>query len=403
MRIIHAHKFFYLRGGAERYMLSLMRMQERAGHQVAPFSMHYSKNDPSPWSDYFVSELKTESGIASPIKLIRRAFWSREAKKKMVKMIKDFRPDVIHVHNIYTHISPSILAACREAGVPVVMTAHDYALLSANYSLWDRGKPMNLDHLGLFATARTRFIKGSYLATLALDLINRWHRFRRHYVRGIDRFLANSKFTADRLADAGIPADRTEVTYPFLDATILDEPASGASGSDVLYFGRLVDYKGVDVLIDAMRSLPDAKLRIVGTGPQEGDLRLLAKDMKNVSFDGFLSGSKLWDAVRRARVVVVPSVWYEAFGLTALEAMALGRPVIASNLGGLAEIVEDEVSGRIVKAGDVGALARAIKSFTDDPSYANSLGEAARHRALELGDPEEHLERIMEIYREVIG
>jgi len=402
MRIIHVNKYFCLRDGVGRYMLGLMKLQEQAGHQVVPFAMHYPKNNPSPWSGYFVSELKTESGVSHPFRLVHRALWSREAKRNMARLIQDFKPDVVHVHNIYTHLSPSVLAACHEAGVPVVMSVHDYALVSTNYSLWNRGQPMDLNHLGLFATARTRFIKGSFLATFVLDVINRYHRLRGFYRKYVDVFLANSQFTAELLECAGISSEHTQVMYPFLDEALLQEQEGGSDDGSVVYFGRLVDYKGVDVLIDAMRTFPQTPLRIVGSGPQEQELRERAQDMPNVRFDGFLANDQLWDVVRRARVVVVPSLWYEPFGLTALEAMALTRPVIVSDRGGLPEIVEDDVSGRIVPAGDVERLAEALKSFLYDATYASSLGEAARGRALEIGDPERHAKRMLKIYQQVM-
>lgn len=402
MKIVHAHKYFYMRAGAERYMLGLMRMQEEAGHQVAPFSMHYSKNDPSFWSEFFVSELKTESGVGKGLNFARqfgRAFWSREAERKMDSLLETFSPDIVHVHNLYTHLSPSPLRACKKNGVPVVMTVHDYALVSANYSLWAGESSMDLDHLGILDTAKTRFIKNSYIATLGLSVIQKWHHMRRNYDKYIDKYLATSNFVKDVLVHSGFDENKIEVTSLYFDNKCEFKKKDDGS---ILYVGRLEKYKGVHTLIEAMKSFKDTKLKIAGTGNYEMELRDLAKGMKNVEFLGFVKGRSLFELMSLARVLVVPSIWYEPFGLVAVEAMSCGTPVIASDKGGLVDIVEDGVSGLIFKAGDIVDLKRALGEFIKSKSSAISHGDLAKQRAFKRFNPEDHNKRIMGIYEEII-
>ncbi|MFA6131356.1 MAG: glycosyltransferase [Patescibacteria group bacterium] len=402
MKIVHVHKYFYLRAGAERYMLGLMRLQEEAGHEVFPFSMQYEKNLKSPWSSFFVSELKTESvgkGWGA-VQQMLRAFWSREAKKKFGDFLDTVKPDIVHIHNIYTQISPSILFACKKRGIPVVMTVHDYALLSANYALWDGQRPMDPNHLSIFDTARTRSVKNSYLATFVLAVIFELHRRLRWYDRCIDRYLAVSKFVRKSMIARGYPKEKIETLYNFSD-TAFHLPRKKI-GKSVVFVGRLETYKGVATLIEAMRPFKDVTLNIAGTGVEEKALRERARGMKHVKFLGFVSGQALEDLVSGARMAVIPSIWNEPFGLVAIEAMALGTPAVVSDRGGLPEIVEDGVSGRIFKAGNVESLRKAISSILEDEAFARELGKGAHYRAKELSSQKAHLEKVMKIYREVI-
>ncbi|MDP2631974.1 MAG: glycosyltransferase [Candidatus Uhrbacteria bacterium] len=401
MKILHAHKYFYLRGGAERYMLELIKLQEEAGHTVAPFAMHYPKNDPSPWSEFFVSEINTESGAGRGVDAVRqfgRALWSHEAYKQMLGMIEAFRPEICHVHNIYTHISPSILKACGRRNIPVVMSVHDYALVSANHALWAGTEPMDLNHLGVLATAKTKYIKDSYTATFTLSCIQKWHHLRHSYDRYIDKYLVASIFLKDILVKNGFNENKICVLPLFAQPSL--SLAQKEDGS-VVYFGRLERYKGVHNLIEAMKLFPQVTLKIIGSGPYESELRKIAKGMGNVKFLGFVSGNGLWETVGRARVVVVPSQVYETFGLSALEAMAVGRPVIVSDVGALKEVVEDGVSGRVFRAGDVHDLANKLNEFIHDVNYSNSMGEASLQRAEVIGNAERHLVEVMQIYADI--
>lgn len=402
MKIVHAHKYFYLRAGAERYMLELMRLQEEAGDQVAPFAMKYPKNDPSPWENFFVSELQTESGVArgtGAVKQLRRAYWSRESAQKFGGLLDVFQPNIVHLHNIYTHISPSILPQAAMRNVPVVMTVHDYALVSANYSLWNSGKPMNVHRLGILPTAKSRFIKGSYLATLALELVYSLHRLKRSYDRFIDFYIAPSRFVADALVQNRISQEKIRVV-PHPVFTDCPDRKTAKDKGYVLYVGRLEDYKGVETLVNAMRAFPGTKLKIAGSGSAESHLRSLSEKMKNVEFLGFVRGSALQEVMRSARVVVVPSLWHEVFGLVVTEAMACGVPVVVSNAGALPELVHDGVSGRVFTAGDVVHLKDVLGDFIVDPAYARSLGEAGREIAQTRFAKEAHMESILEVYKE---
>lgn len=401
MRILHVHKAFHERDGAGRYMLGLMRLQQADGHVVAPFVMRDERNLPSPWEKYFVSNLDTQRvgwGLGA-FRQAGRALWSREAARKMARMIDAFHPDVIHVHNIYTHLSPSVLHVAHKRGIPVVMTVHDYALVSANYALWDGNAALDENALRLFRIAATRFIKGSFFATFALEAIFRLHRLTRAYDRVVSAYVVPSRYVRDVLVRYAYPLEKMVIQPPFTEAPTLTQRYDQGY---VLFVGRLESYKGPATLIQAMRAFPETKVVLVGDGPERGVLQELAKGMRNVEFRGFLSGKELWEAYAGARVAVVPSIWPEPFGLVALEAMARSVPVIVSNAGGLKEIVEDGKSGLVFTAGDVKDLQRCLAGLVGNGRRAGEMGEFARVRAREVGNSVAYTLRINDVYRQVL-
>lgn len=407
MRIVHVHKYFHSRDGASRYERGLMRLQEEAGHAVAPFAMHDERNEPTPWSEYFVSNLETKKAVigVSAFKQLGRAFWSIEAAKKFGKMLDVFRPDIIHVHNIYTHLSPSVLHEAKKRGIPVVMTIHDYALVSANYSLWDekKMKSMKLNDLGILATAKTKYVKGSFLGTLVLELILKLHHGLNLYDSVISHYTTYSNFVRDVMITSGIPKGKISVMHalaePLMTSDFRPITYNLKPSPFILFAGRLESYKGVHVLIEALKYLPvTTQIKIVGTGPDEARLKAIAGKDKRVEFCGFVPGKELWSMMGKAAVVVVPSIWNEPYGLVALEAMCQGTPIIVAKSGGLPEIVGDSDAGTVVPAGDAKALAKAISAIVEHPDRAETMGKAAYERAREIGDPQGHLAKIMELY-----
>jgi len=411
MRIVHVHKYFHSRDGASRYERGLMRLQEEAGHTVAPFAMHDDRNEPTPWSEYFVSNLETKKAVigVSACKQLGRALWSIEAAKKFGRMLDVFRPDIIHVHNIYTHLSPSVLHEAKKRGIPMVMTVHDYALMSANYSLWDekKMKSMNLDDIGILATAKTKYVKGSFLGTLVLEMILKFHQMLNLYDGAISHYTTYSNFVRDVMIASGIPKEKITVMHAFAEP-LMDEGSKVLGvGSSVrknevpfiLFAGRLESYKGVHVLIEALKYLPEhTHIKIVGMGPDEARLKAMAGKDKRVEFFGFVPGKKLWKMMGKAAVVAVPSIWNEPYGLVALEAMCQGTPIIVAKSGGLPEIIGDSEAGIVVPASDAKGLAKAISAIVDHADRAKTMGKAAYERARVIGDPQAHLAKITELY-----
>lgn len=404
MRVVMANKYWYLKGGAERYVFDLAAMLQERGHQVVPFAMKGAKNLPTPWTKHFVSEVQTARVTFGwqGLRTAARMLYSFEARKKFAALVEEVHPDVLHVHNIYHQMSPSFLPIARENGIPAVLTAHDYSLISPNYNLFHHGRIDEPKAAGDFSgMVGRRAVKDSVLATALTVFETKLHDALRLYAANVDRIIAPSAFMKAMLVRFGVPEELV-VLVPHPIEAHLWTPSDAATGTYALYVGRLSEEKGVDTLIRAAAKVPGIPVRIVGTGPEEAKLKALAKELgaANVRFDGFQEGAALKALYAGARFLVVPSLWYEVFGLIVLEAYAAGKPVIASQIGGLGELVQDGETGVLVSAGDVEDLAEQMSDLWAEPATCGVMGRAGRAWVEKEFTPGQHYDRIIEVYND---
>lgn len=403
MKIAFANKYWFLKGGAERYALDLRDLLVKHGHEVVPFAMKDDRSLPTAWKRHFVSAVATEKvGFGwQGLRTAGRMLYSFEAKRKFGALLDATGTELVHVHNIYHQISPSILPEAKKRGIPVVMTAHDYKLVAPNYSLYHDGAICERTKPAKFWEAyRHRCIKGSAAAS-ALDALEMsLHRRLGLWKDNVDRIIAPSRFVQALLEEYGVDKKKIVHVPHFIDTSAWT-PAEG--GEYALFVGRLSEEKGVDTLIRAAAKRKDVPVRIVGTGPDESRLKTLAKelDATNVTFVGFKSGDDLRKEYAGARFVVVPSVWYEVFGLIVLEAYAAGKPVLASQIGGLAELVKDGETGIQASAGDVDDWASKLGALWTAPADCIEMGRLARALVQQEFTPDLHYERIIAVYKSV--
>lgn len=399
MKVVIANKYWHLKGGADRYALELAELLEKHGDEAVPFAMQDPKNVSSTWGRHFVSPVQTAEVRFgwSGLKTAMRSLWSGEAARNFSALLDETSPDVVHLQNIYRQISPSIIPQAERRHVPIVMTAHDYALVAPQYSLYHDGAICEVTKPDDFWRAvGHRCVKRSRAASALVALEMSFHRMLGVW-EGVDRIIAPSRFLAALLADYGVPEERI-VHLPYAIDAATWTPRAG--GGYALFVGRLSPEKGVDTLIRAAALLPDIPLRIVGTGPQEDELRKLAATIgaKNVAFVGFKAGQELKDEYAGARFVVIPSQWYEVFGLVALEAYAAGKPVVASQIGGLAEVVRDGETGLYASAGDHKDLAENMRALWLDENAAKQMGAAGRAWVEKDFTTEAHYQGLMDVY-----
>ncbi len=400
MNIVFANKYWYLKGGAERYLFDLRALLERHGHAVAPFAMRDPKDLPSDWSRYFVSPVKTDRVRFSPsgLKTAGRMLWSLEAARKFGALLDADKPDLVHVHNVYHQISPSILPEAKKRGLPVVMTAHDYKLVAPNYSLFHDGAICEATKPARYWNAvGHRCVKGSAVASALAAAEMSLHRALGVWRKNVDLVIAPSRFMQSLLADYGMDPKKIVHVPHAIDASVW-KPVAG--GNYALYVGRLSEEKGVDALIAAAARAKTVPVQIVGTGPEEAKLKALAKklDAHNVTFRGFLAGRDLADAYAGSRFLVVPSAWYEVFGLIVLEAYAAGKPVVTTQMGGLGELVKEGETGLFASVGDAADLAEKMSALWDDAPLAVEMGRAGREWVEKDFTPEAHYAAIMGVY-----
>jgi glycosyltransferase involved in cell wall biosynthesis len=410
MRILHVHKYFHNHDGASRYMVELMQLQASAGHTVAPFATKDHRNFSSHWDKFFVSALDTSRlrGPWTSLKQLKRAWWSREAKQKLTKMLKVFKPDVVHVHNLYTHLSPSVLVACRRAKVPVVMTVHDYGLISANYLLWSEQTGVLPPKPGFWEVVKTKCIKNSWLATLVSELVHRGHRLFNAYDRNIQRYLVASDFVKQTLVANGFKAEKILVV-PLFAGNLLPRAFDPKHSSTdfktregVLFAGRLETAKGLELMIQAAAHFKSVNFYIAGTGQLRDWLQQQLSQHANIIELQFLNSQRLWQKMSEVKVLVMPSRCPETFGLTAIEAMALGTPVIVSDVGGLAEKVKPGQTGWVFKVGDLKDLTEKITEALRNIDNLTKVGDRARKYAEHQANPNQHVEEILVVYKQVI-
>jgi glycosyltransferase involved in cell wall biosynthesis len=413
VRILHVNKFLYRRGGAEGYLLDVAAMQRDAGHVVEYWGMDHPDNEPAlPLADTFPSyvELEPPPGGLAALGAGARMVWSRESRRGLARAVARFAPDVVHCHNIYHQLSPSILAATKAHGVPVVMTLHDYKLACPSYQMLDHGRPCDacVGHSTLPALRR-RCKSGSLGASGLLALESGIHRLTGAYT-GVDAFVSPSRFLAGVMTRAGIDPARLHVIPHFVSAGSTMQAAAAAAETagavpGVVFAGRLSHEKGVDTLVEAAALAPEVPVHVAGDGPERAALERLAADRgaANVIFHGRLAKPDLERIVAASVATVVPSRWYENQPMTILESYAAAVPAIVTSLGGSPELVDDGVDGLVVPADDPAALAAAMSSLAADPARARVMGRTGQARLLERHSPPRHLAALDALYAAVSG
>lgn len=406
MRMLNINKFYYLRGGAERYYFALTKLMEAQGHDVIPFSMRDDRNYPSQFSKYFVGNLEVGKPGLKMVHQIGRSLWSNETKKNITALINDVKPDLAHLHLIYHHLSPSLLPVLKKKGVPVVMTLHDYKLICPNYLLYTEGNPCERcrGHRYYNAVAH-KCLKNSYAISAFAALEMSVHKMMQVYEKNIDMFIAPSAFVKNEFVKFGQDPNKITVIPHFIDPVFLKvgtpDPAKRAKPAEpyALYFGRLSAEKGIDKLLETVYIYkPKLKLKIAGTGPLLPWIEqyISSRGLQDkVELLGHMGTEALITAIQEASVVVIPSRVYETFGFSALEAIALGTPVVAYAMGGLSEIVTPEV-GRLVKLDERSELAKAMDDLAGwDREKVRQAGQAL---IAERYTPQRHYETLMTVY-----
>ena len=401
--LLSVNNYHYYRGGAETVFLEHNRLFEQQGWHVAPFAMHHARNLPSTWSEHFVDEIEFGESYSLHQKLARvpRVIYSRQARQRLRHLLDATKPDICHAHNLYHHISPSILGLLKQRGIPVVLTLHDLKIACPAYQmLASDGICERCRHGRLYNVVLHRCIKNSPALSAVVMIEAVVHRLLGSYRSCVDRFVVPSRFYASKLVEWGFPAGKFRHVPNFVDVPRYEPEFK--SGERFLYFGRLAPEKGLRTLVRAM-ALVRGKLAIAGTGPELEPLQqFVAETGADVEFLGYLSGGALHAAVRSARAVVLPSEWYENAPMSVLEAYALGKPVIGARIGGIPELIRDDVTGFQFESGDDASLATVLQRVAALPdARLAEMGRAGRAWVEAEFTAEVYLQRMMAIYGEL--
>lgn len=389
MKIVLVHNTYLEQGGEDVVYWQERSLLRAAGHEV----LEYQR---------FNSEMQQYS-LVRRLTLIGRTVWASDSHREFTGLLRQHRPDIVHVHNTFPLISPSILWACREQKVPVVHTLHNYRLLCPGANFIRDGKPCeDCTHGSLVQSVAHGCYRDSRSQTAAVALMLSVHRARKTWTRAVDRYIALTEFARSRFVNAGLPAEKITVKPNCVDP---DPGQRSGEGSYALFVGRVSREKGAHTLLRAWRQLPSSfNLRIIGDGPAYAQLKAEAatQGLSNITFLGRLPRERVIEAMKGARFVVFPSQLYENLPLTIIEAFACGVPVLASKLGAMGEVVKDGRTGFFFQPGDADDLARTVSRAWEQPEHMRRFGQQARKEYESRYTAASNYRHLMEIYHEVM-
>lgn len=382
MKILIAHNFYQRPGGEDDVVRNESDLLTTHGHEVKVHSV-------------------TNDDIQSTADKIRTAWtvtYSHDARRRIARDIADFSPDVVHVHNFFPLLSPSIYDACQDAGVAVVQTLHNYRLICASGQLTRNATPCEKCIHGKHAWGVIhRCYRDSVLASLAVARMISTHRRRDTWARKVHCFITPSHFMKQKFVEARFPAEQIHVKPNFVpEFHGLSRPDPDAPRHGALFAARLSPEKGVRTLMTVWQGL-GVDLRVVGDGPLMAFVQGAADS--STTLLGWLPLPELIAEMRRAQFLLMPSTWYEGFPVTLALSFACGLPVIASRLGALAEIVEDGKTGLHFTPGDAAELAAKVRWAVENPERMREMGRTARLVYKRMFSPERNYEMLLQIYQ----
>lgn len=357
-RILVVNKFFYPRGGDCICALNLMHLLQSKGHEVAVFSMQYPENIKTQWDAYFPKEV----AFSGPGRLagISRIFGGSGVKGQFEKLIADFKPDVVHLHNVHSYLSPVMACIAHNHGIKVVWTLHDYKLVCPTYSCLREGKVCELCFADKTQAWRKRCMKGSLAGSL-LAYAEALYWNREKLEKWVDAFICPSRFMSDTMSGNGFSKDKLKVLCNFIPDAFSGEnkgliPAPYEQA--YCYVGRLSKEKGVHTLLRAASGLP-YKLYIAGDGPLKEKLQK-EYAAANIEFLGQLNAGEVRNLFNKVDFSVIPSEWYENNPLSVIESLCTGTPVLGACIGGIPELIDEGETGAIFEAGNEKELKEKI-------------------------------------------
>ena len=400
MKILMVNKFLYPRGGSESYMLYLAEHLKKIGHEIQFFGMYDENNTVGNESGLYTQNMDFHSKGLSRFLYPFKIVYSFEAKKKIMQVIDDFKPDIVHMNNINFQLTPSIIYGIKKKGIPLVQTVHDYQMICPNHLLYNFDKNIPCEkctqgsHLNCI---KNKCIHASKIKSIIGVIEAKFYSLLKTYKK-VDLFVCPSNFLENKLISSKeYYKGKTKTIHNFINK----EKFSGNVGetdSYIVYVGRLSKEKGIENIKGAAKLLPEYNFIIAGNGPDE----YMLKDIPNVKLAGFLSGDELTSLMAKAKVLLLPSVCYENCPLSILEAHALGVPVVTMNSGGMAELVKNGVTGTLVDESTPEGIAVKLKETLENEDYYNKLKENCKNEKDNILSVESYAEILIEEYEKLV-
>ncbi len=411
MKILLVNYRYFISGGPEKYMFNIKNILEENGHEVIPFSILSSKNEETEYSKYFVEPIGSRDAVyynevkktpKSIWQMVSRSIYSVEVKKAIQKEIRNVKPDLVYIIHFVNKLSPSVITGAKELGVPVVLRLSDYFLLCPRFDFLCQKKICE-DCLskGYRSCIRKRCVQGSLAASVIRVVSMKIHSFLKIYDK-VDAFITPSNFLRKKLIENEFNEKKIFCIPTFTTSkSVINDLKVGKYG---LYFGRITEEKGVEIAVKAFEQLPGKCLKIMGddTTQEAEKLKQYIKDknIKNIEFLGFKKGAELESIIDNSRFVVIPSVWYDNLPNTALESFNHSKPVIASNIGSLPELVVDGFNGYLFEPGSVEDLKAKI-SLMENDSVVINMGQNSNKRLIQDFGVKKHYDALMGVFQTV--
>ncbi len=381
MRVLIAHNYYQQPGGEDAVVAEEVALLERNDIEVELYSKHNNSIQSMPSAQLAIDTL-----------------WSRKSASEVSDIIKRFKPDVIHTHNTFPLISPSLYYAAARQNIPVVQTLHNFRLFCAQ-AMFMRDEKICEDCLGKLAWRGVMrgCYHGSKIQSAAVVSMQGLHRMLGTYQHKVTRYIALNQFCSDKFIEAGLPKARMRVKPNFIDLPLLENNSNKARQGG-LFVGRLSKEKGLATLAEATTIYTQAKIDVIGVGPEEPML----KNNANIQLLGWKTPVDIYTRMRSATYLVMPSIWYENFPRTLVEAFACGLPVIASRLGAMAELIDDGLTGLLFEPGNAKDLAEKLQWADNHPDEMIKMGREARWEYDTKYTSIINFKQLMEIYQDAI-
>jgi glycosyltransferase involved in cell wall biosynthesis len=368
MKILMVDKYLFPKGGAETYMFSLVDYLSKKGHQVQFFGMYDERNIVAIAQNKLVKTLdfhtKSWARFLYPFKVI----YSYEARQKIAVLLDEFKPDIVHLNTYNYQLTPSIIYEVKKHQIPIVQTVHDPQVICPSHMLYNiqsgeicekckKGKYLNCIKTKCIHGSRVKSILGAFEGYL-------YNKLKAYdYIKTL---ICPSRFIGDKLIEFGFNRNKIIVLHNFVTQI---EPTNSIVKKDFfLYFGRISPEKGVNILLKAIEKLPGIKFCFAG----QGSLESILSNYPNIEYVGFKQGEELMNLIRQSKATILPSVWYENCPMSILESLNLGTPVIGSEIGGIPELVNNQV-GLLFNPGDADDLAKKIQFLNDNKEKVEEL------------------------------
>jgi len=400
MTVLSISQNFHLRGGSDRVFFETNQILAEHGHQVIPFTVASEKNESTPWASYFPVAADFEH---PKFKDLGMYIYSFPAKRAIRRLIADHRFDIAHLHIYYGKLTGSIFQPLRQAGVPIVQTLHEFKLVCPVYTMISNGEICEACQGKYFYQALLRKCNRGSLARSALSVAESYVSHWVGAISGVDHFIAVSQFMRNKMIELGVSPEKITTVYNFVDISAVSP--NQKPGEYLLYFGRIERIKGLFTLLKAVAPMAHIPVKIVGDGNARAEMQtfIREKNLDHVEYLGFRSGRELKNLIHNSLAVVVPSQWFEPFGLTILEGFSHGRPVVGSRIGAIPELIKDEQDGFLFPPGDVETLREKILWLFEHPQQAVAMGQSGRKKVEALFSAERYYRELMAVYRHFSG